>query len=370
MASGVHQPATPPATDPSTSDEAADLAPSYASVLSEAVGLALDAEFCPATAPDLRNVVSLGRFFEFVLTIDYAPYSSYPRVSGVGLSDLDVRLIFEIGENLARARTAFEDRITRRYGGTVHEEYRDWHDLVHTQLFVGDCIEGAEDQKLFLNKIVIPAQALDIPLDYVVATIWRFITSVGAYGTYVGTLKEILARRGVEGLARRLWVDRHIVIPRLPINKQGRLIEGLEKVQGIFFVALNGPIFDVNAAWGQKGVGRSELKFKEMALTKTGKRCEENMRVTCEQVDNMHIGKEGKEEGVSHAGVWDADEALLIARRIRESGGPVPPFLKPQKPEVKPVPTSKRRKYFGRPWELLCNYMGSKIQLRYHFIRQ
>ncbi|KAL1643893.1 hypothetical protein SLS58_004566 [Diplodia intermedia] len=176
IASGVDQPATPPESSPSTSDEAADLAPSYASVLSEAVGLALDAEFCPATAPDLRSVVSLARFFEFVLTIDYAPYSSHRRVGRVRLSDLDVRLIFEVGENLARARVKFENRIAKPYDA-VHGEYRDWHSLIHTQIFVGDCFEGVEDQKLFLDRIVIPAQALGIPLDYAVTTIWRFITS-------------------------------------------------------------------------------------------------------------------------------------------------------------------------------------------------
>ncbi|OJD36099.1 uncharacterized protein BKCO1_13000115 [Diplodia corticola] len=357
-------------TDPSTSGEAADLAPSYASVLSEAVGLALDAEFCPATAPNLRNVVSLARFFEFVLTIDYAPYSSHRRVGRVGLSDLDVRLIFEVGENLARARVKFENRIAKPYDA-VHGECRDWHDLIHTQMFVGDCFEGVEDQKLFLDRIVIPAQALGIPLDYAVTTIWRFITGVGTYGTYTGSLKEVLARRGVEGLARRLWVDRHVVIPRLPVSKRRLLMDGLKTIQGLYFLALDGPSFHANSAWGRDGFGRSELKFKEMALTETGKRCEENIRVTREQVDKMHVGKEGEEERVSQACVWDADEALLIAQRIRESGGPMPPSLESRKrPEVKLVLKERRRKYFGRPWKLLCNYMGSKIQLRYHFIRR
>lgn len=74
--------------------------------------------------------------------------------------------------------------------------------------------------------------------------ILRFTTYVGLWGTYKGCAHAMLSTKGVRGLARKLWIDRNVLIPRLASPHENEMREALtsklEEFSRLYFTSIVG----------------------------------------------------------------------------------------------------------------------------------
>lgn len=93
-----------------------------------------------------------------------------------------------------------------------------------------------------------PCQGLSIPVESAAIIVVRFASVQSLFGRYKGAVQNTLNRGGIQGLAKKLYMDKHVLIPRLTSSAATRktYLQQLEKCAKKYFVSFKN--FD-SVAW-------------------------------------------------------------------------------------------------------------------------
>lgn len=133
-----------------------------------------------------------------------------------------------------------------------------------------------------------PCASLRIPVGCVELVVLRFAYSVNHSGRYEGCTRRIRQVAGMRVLAKKLWTDRQLRIPRLRMSEETRLKlnEALLWMARLYFVSIDGSDTTTSVLSGLDTNPVETAKFK-YTLSPTGQKYKDNpnyLRSPCERV--------------------------------------------------------------------------------------